>query len=122
MKGSINLPAEDFLLLTVDSYRAMMENDRGRIQGALDRINHMTGIEAVNMYDQDNELAYTSLPDDSLSRHDPDCKSCHRDFGSMFSETEKSYRIIDGKSVCVMNPVGGDHRILLIKSPILNQE
>lgn len=103
-------------------YRGMLENDRTRIQSALDRINHMSGIEAVNMYDQENNLAYTSVPDDSIRHNDPNCKDCHTDFGLMFSEKEKSYRIIDKKSNCIMNPVAKDNRILVIKSPIRNQE
>ncbi len=103
-------------------YRGMMENDRTRIQSALDRINHMSGIEAANMYDQEYNLAYTSIPNDSIESNDPNCKGCHADFNLMFSEKEKSYRIIDKKSNCVMNPVGHEHRLLLIKSPILNQE
>jgi two-component system NtrC family sensor kinase len=79
-------------------FRGMLLNDRTRIQTALDRINHMSGIESVSMYDQDNNLAYTSLPDDSIVHKDPDCKGCHRDFSLLFSETEKSYRIIDKKA------------------------
>jgi two-component system, NtrC family, sensor kinase len=103
-------------------YRSMLENDRTRLQGALDRINKMTGIDDVNMYDHENNLVYTSIPNDSTSHGDPNCISCHKDFDSMFSVKEKSYRIIDANSKCTMNPYAGDRRQLLIKSPILNQQ
>lgn len=103
-------------------YRAMLENDRKSLQSTLDQINHMSGIDDVNMYDQDNNLVYTSIPNDSTIHSDPNCLNCHNDFDTMFSATEKSYRIIDVGSKCVMNPYKENRRQLLIKSPILNQQ
>jgi two-component system NtrC family sensor kinase len=38
----------------------------------------------------------------------------------MFSHNERSYRIIDADSECIMNPNSDNTRHLLIKSPILN--
>jgi two-component system NtrC family sensor kinase len=40
----------------------------------------------------------------------------------MFSPNEKSYRIIDANSECVMNPNNNNSRHLFIKSPILNNK
>jgi two-component system, NtrC family, sensor kinase len=103
-------------------YRSMLENDPASIQNVLDRINGMSGIEDVSMYDEVNNLVYTSIPNDSTVHGDPDCISCHRDFNTMFSAKEKSYRIIDMNSKCAMNPYQEQRRQLMIKSPILNQK
>jgi two-component system NtrC family sensor kinase len=103
-------------------YRSMLENDRTSLQGTLDIINTMSGIDDVNMYDNKNNLVYTSISNDTTSHSDPDCKSCHKNFDAMFSAKEKSYRIIDANSECIMNPNKNNSRHLLIKSPILNDK
>ncbi len=104
-------------------YRSMLENDRTSLQGTLDIINTMSGIDDVNMYDSNNNLAYTSISNDTIKHADPDCKSCHQNFDTMFSRKEKSYRIIDADSECIMNPYNNSqNRHLLIKSPILNEK
>src|SRR3989339_28490 len=79
-------------------YRSMLENDRTSLQATLDIINSMSGIDDVNMYDNNNNLVYTSISKDTISHGDPDCKSCHQNFDTMFSRKEKSYRIIDADS------------------------
>ena len=101
-------------------YRSMLENDRTSLQSTLDVINTMSGIDDVNMYDNKNNLVYTSISNDPDKHSNPDCKSCHEDFASMFSKKERSYRIIDADSECIMNPSNNNSRHLLIKSPILN--
>ncbi|WP_430810909.1 MULTISPECIES: ATP-binding protein [unclassified Carboxylicivirga] len=101
-------------------YRSMLENDRQSLQNTLDIIDTMSGIDDVNMYDTNNNLVYTSISRDSLHHSDPDCKSCHIDFASMFEEKEKSYRVIDVETECSMNQNPFNSRHLLIKSPILN--
>lgn len=100
-------------------YRSMLENDRTSLQQTLDVINTMSGVDDVNMYDSDNNLAYSSISDNSF-HSDPDCKSCHADFDKMFPRTEKSYNIIDVDSECSMNNPTNTVRHLIIKSPILN--
>ncbi|MFN8239712.1 MAG: ATP-binding protein [Bacteroidales bacterium] len=100
-------------------YRSMLENDRASLQNTLDIINTMSGVDDVNMYDIDNNLAYSSIS--NIENHsDPDCKRCHFDLNKMFSDREKSYRIIDVNSECSMNHNNNNARHLLIKSPILN--
>ncbi len=101
-------------------YRSMLENDRTSLQSSLDIINKMTGIDDVNMYDNKNNLVYSSIVNDTINHSDPDCKSCHKDIAKMFSAKEKSYRIIDVNSECSMNHNNNNSRHLLIKSPILN--
>lgn len=103
-------------------YRSMLENDRTSLQGTLDVINRMSGIDDVNMYDNQNNLVYTSISTDTINHGNPDCKSCHENFASMFSEKERSYRIIDADSECIMNPNKNNSRHLMIKSPILNDK
>lgn len=103
-------------------YRSMLENDRTSLQGTLDVINTMSGIDDVNLYDSRNNLVYSSIANDSTNHSDPDCISCHRNFNEMFSAKEKSYRIIDIDSECSMNHNNNNCRHLLIKSPILNRK
>ncbi len=103
-------------------YRSMLENDQNSLQSTLDLINTMSGIDDVNMYDSKNNLVYTSISNDTINHANPDCISCHRDFDTMFSGTEKSYRIIDANSECIMNPNNNNTRHLLIKAPILNNK
>lgn len=101
-------------------YDAMLKNDQASLQRTLDLINNMSGIDNVSMYDANNNLAYTSISARSANHSDPDCISCHVDFSQMFSVEEKSYRIIEAKSECIMNPDNDSVRNLMIKSPILN--
>ena len=101
-------------------YRSMLENDRSSLQSTLDIINKMSGIDDVNMYDNNNNLVFSSIANDTINHSNPDCKSCHTDIATMFSAKEKSYRIIDVNSECTMNPNNNFSRHLLIKSPILN--
>lgn len=103
-------------------YRSMLENDKSTLQGTLDIINTMPGIDEVNMYDSQNNLAYTSFSSDNNNHSNPDCLSCHSDMEKMFSKKEKSYRIIDVKSGCSMTQNDNNHRHLLIRSPILNEK
>lgn len=103
-------------------YKSMLENDRKSLQGTLDIINTMSGIDDVNMYDNDHNLAYSSISGDADRHSDPDCKSCHNDISAMFPLKEKSYRIIDVNSECSMNHNNNNSRHLLINSPILNSE
>jgi two-component system NtrC family sensor kinase len=103
-------------------YRSMLENDQSSLQSTLDLINTMSGIDDVNMYDNKNNLVYTSISNDTINHANPDCLSCHTDFDKMFKAKEKSYRIIDANSECIMNPNNNNTRHLLIKSPILNNK
>lgn len=102
-------------------YYSMLKNDNDALQSTLDIINNMSGVDEVNLYDQDNDLVYTSVYSDTLVHSDPDCKSCHTDFNEMFPYTEKTYRIIDFETACNMSVTNQGHRQLFIRSPILNE-
>lgn len=103
-------------------YKSMLENDKSTLQGTLDIINTMPGIDEVNMYDSHNNLTYTSFASDTNSHSNPDCLGCHSDMESMFPKKEKAYRIISAKSECSMTQKDDSHRHLLIRSPILNEK
>ena len=103
-------------------YEHMLENDKMALRNTLNIINRMPGIEDVNMYDAQDNLAYSSFPNDSMVHHNPNCKDCHSNISTMFPKTEKSVRIINMDSECEMSEKEYDHRLLLIKSPILNEE
>jgi two-component system, NtrC family, sensor kinase len=103
-------------------YHSMMENDKRTLQNTLDIINTLPGIEDVNMYDSQDNPVYSSFSPESSGHIDPNCKNCHEDFASMFPQKEKVYRIIDADSQCKMSQNPGDHRHLLIRTPILNEQ
>ncbi len=102
-------------------YHSMMENDKRTLQNTLDIINTMPGIEDVNLYDSQDNLAYSSFSPDAGGHIDPNCKNCHQDFSTMFPGKEKSYKIIDVDNLCKMNLNINNQRHLLIRSPILNE-
>ncbi|MFC1733357.1 sensor histidine kinase, partial [candidate division KSB1 bacterium] len=103
-------------------YQYMLENDKTALQNMLNIINKMPGIEDVNMYDDQDNLVYSSFTDDSIIHHNPNCKACHSNINTMFPSKEKSFRIVNIESKCSMNQKDYDCRLLLIKSPILNEK
>jgi two-component system NtrC family sensor kinase len=103
-------------------YHSMLENDKSTLQSTLDVINTMSGIDDVNMYDNQDKLVYSSFSSDTASHSNPNCLNCHENLQSMFPRKEKSYRIISVKSECSMNQNDNSHRHLLIRSPILNEK
>ncbi len=102
-------------------YQHMLDNDKKSLRNTMGIINKMPGIEDVNMYDANDNLVYSSFPGDSISGSSSDCKSCHPNIKTMFPSDEKSFRIINVESQCAMNPRDYSYRLLLIKSPILNE-
>ena len=102
-------------------YYSMLKNDKTSLHNTLDNMNSVSGVDEVNIYNEHNELAYSSVFADSVVYADPDCISCHSDFSSMFPVKEKTYRIIDYQSACSMSHSNDGHRQLLIRSPILNE-
>ena len=109
------------LLVEGALYRSMLKNDKEDLQSSLDIINTMPGIDDVNMYDEENNLVYSSFADDTVGHNNPNCKYCHTNLEEMFPRTEKSYRIIDIDNECKMNKRDSNCRHLLIRSPIMNQ-
>ena len=102
-------------------YKSMLENDKSTLHGTLDVINTMPGIDDVNLYDQNDNLAYSSFTLESDNHSNPDCIACHSNLSEMFSKKERSYMIIDEKSDCSMNPNRPGQRHMLIRRPILNE-
>lgn len=103
-------------------YYSMLKNDKSALQSTLDIINAMPGIDEVNMYNSRDSVVYSSFVPDSASHSSPNCISCHDDFNEMFPIKQKTYRIIDYKSACIMNQSNKGHRQLLVRTPILNEQ
>ncbi|MFC2117429.1 ATP-binding protein [Bacteroidota bacterium] len=123
MESIIQQSGDNVCLLVEGSlYQYMQENDKTALQNMLKIINTMPGIEDVNMYDNQDSLVHSSYFTDSVGHNNPNCKSCHADIKTMFPREEKSFRIINIDSECKMNQKNYDTRLLLIRSPILNQE
>ena len=103
-------------------YHSMLQNDKSALQNTLDIINTLPGIDEVNMYDSSDSLVYSSFTTDPNDIHsDPNCISCHTNIRQLFPGMEKSYKIIDVNTDCLMNKSDNGSRHLLIRSPILNE-
>ncbi|TAL64563.1 MAG: HAMP domain-containing sensor histidine kinase, partial [Bacteroidetes bacterium] len=103
-------------------YHSMLTNDRSALQNTLDIINKLPGIEDVNMYDNKDNLVFSPFSSDPAGYNNPNCKDCHANINSMFPVKEKSFRIINMDSKCEMSQKDYNYRLLLIKSPILNEK
>ncbi len=103
-------------------YYSMLKNDRSALQNTIDIINTMPGIEDVNMYDSHDNLVYSSFSADTIGHDNPNCKGCHEEINTMFPRTQKSFRLINIDSECKMSNKNYDYRLLLIRSPILNDK
>ena len=110
------------LLVEGALYQYMLENDNMAMRNMLDIINKMPGIEDVNMYDNQDNLVYSSYSDDSTEHNNPNCKDCHVDINTMFPPKNKTFRIINIDSECRMSQKDYSSRLLLIRSPILNEK
>ena len=102
-------------------YHAMLTNDWPALENTIDVMNALPGIEDVNLYDKEDNVVYSSLPDDSSGHNNPNCKECHTDINSMFPGTQSSFRVISLDSECEMTQKNYDYRLLMIHSPIVNQ-
>lgn len=103
-------------------YHSMLTNDQGALENTLDIINTLPGIEDVNMYDKNDDLAYSPGTSDLEGHNNPNCKECHSNIRSMFPAKEKSFRIVSLDSECEMSQKDYDFRLLLIRSPIMNEK
>lgn len=103
-------------------YYSMLKNDRSALQNTIDVINTMPGIEDVNMYDNQDNLVHSSFSTDTIGHNNPNCKDCHENLNTMFPRKEKSFRIINIDHECKMSQKDYDYRLLLIRSPILNEK
>jgi two-component system NtrC family sensor kinase len=102
-------------------YEHMLENNRTALRHTLDIINRMPRIEDVNIYDAQNNLAHSSSNQDSGHYHNANCKDCHTNINTMFPRTEKSFKIINVDSECEMSEKESNFRLLMIKTPIVNE-
>jgi len=108
------------LLVEGALYQYMLENDKTALQNMLNIINTMPGIEDVNMYDNNDNLVHSSLAEDTVKHNNPNCKACHSNISTMFPGDVKSFKIINMDSECKMSQKNYNTRLLLIRSPILN--
>lgn len=102
-------------------YYSMLENDKGMLQQTLSVISTMSGIDEVNMYNDQDSLAFSSFSNEERNKGNPNCKQCHSDLVQMFPPTEKAYRIIGYTEDCGLFQNDDSKRHLLIRKPILNE-
>ena len=122
MESAIQQNGDNVVMLVEGAlYEHMLENNRKGLINTLDIINDMPGIEDVNMYDADNNLSHSSSHLETDHYDNPNCKDCHDNLNALFPRTEKSFRIINVDSDCEMCEEEQDQRMLMIKTPILNE-
>jgi len=102
-------------------YYSMLENDKAMLQRTLDIISTMSGIDEVNLYDDQNLPAYSSVHREEDCHCNPDCISCHPDMSERFSSTEKSYMVVGDVPECGIHQHVEGIRHLVIRQPILNE-
>lgn len=103
-------------------YYSMLENDKAMLQQTLYVISTMSGIDEVNMYYDNDSLAFTSISAEKEGFGNPNCGGCHADFGTMFPSKEESYRIVGEMPGCGITQTESNSRYLLIRKPILNEK
>ena len=102
-------------------YYSMLENDKAMLQRTLDIISTMSGIDEVNMYDNKDNLAFSSASNDLEHWGNPNCKECHTNLESMFPSRKIGYRIVEAIPDCESLHSTDNERHLLIREPILNE-
>jgi two-component system, NtrC family, sensor kinase len=102
-------------------YYSMLENDKAMLQRTLDIISTMSGIDEVNLYDDLNLPAYSSIHKEDDCHCNPNCISCHPDMKEQFSSTEKSYFVVGDVPECGIHQNVQGIRHLVIRQPILNE-
>jgi len=109
------------LLVESALYHSMLENNRSALQNTLDIINKMSGIDEVNLYNNNDNLAYSSFSPNTVGHSNPNCKECHESISSMFPEKDNYYKVLEINNECEMNQNDNNHRHVLINSPIKNE-
>lgn len=102
-------------------YYSMLENDKAMLQRTLDIISTMSGIDEVNMYNDQDQLAYTSVGMDMEVLGNPNCLECHAGITDMFSPKEQAYRVVENMPGCGLRQTASGSRHLLIRQPIFNE-
>jgi len=102
-------------------YYSMLENDKAMLQRTVDIIGTMSGIDEVNLYDDTNQPAYSSVHREENCHCDPNCISCHPEMSSRFSSAEKSYMVVGDVPECGIHQQVPGIRHLVISQPILNE-
>lgn len=102
-------------------YQAMLKNDKQLMFNTMKVINDLSGIEDINLYNaQDKPVIY--INDTTSYKHgNPDCRSCHTDFETMFPRDESSIQIVNFDKAGNMSSKGSNYRVLIMRTPIFNQ-
>lgn len=102
-------------------YYSMLENDKGMLQRTLDIISTLSGIDEVNMYNDRDVLAFSSVSAEPDNLGNPNCIDCHTDPASMFSYKEKAYLVVENIPECGIHQSRSGSRHLLIRKSIMNE-
>ena len=102
-------------------YYSMLENDKAMLQRTMDVISNMSGIDEVNLYDDQDRLAYSAVHREEDCHCNPNCIACHSDLATRFSTSEKSYLVVGDVPECGIHQHVPGIRHLLIRQPILNE-
>lgn len=102
-------------------YYSMLDNDKAMLQRTMNIIGTMSGIDEVNLYNEQNQLAYSSVHREENCHCNPNCLSCHADLDAYFSPNEKSYAVVGYFPECGIHQHEAGIRHLLVRQPIFNE-
>jgi len=102
-------------------YYSMLENDKASLQRTLDVISTMSGIDEVNLYDDMDNLAYSSVHKEAGCHCNANCISCHQDLDERFDVSRKSYLVVGDVPECGIHQHDPGIRHLLVRQPIYNE-
>lgn len=102
-------------------YYSMLENDKAMLQRSLDIMSSMSGVDEVNLYDDQDKLAYGSVHPSENCHCDPNCISCHESLSTIFSQEGTSYAVLGDVPECGVHQHVAGIRHLIIRKPILNE-
>lgn len=102
-------------------YYSMLENDKSSLQRTLNVISTMSGVDEVNLYNELDELAYSSVRRDEDCHCNPNCISCHSDLDQRFDSKKVSYVVMGDVPECGIHQHAAGIRHMVIRQPILNE-
>jgi two-component system NtrC family sensor kinase len=102
-------------------YYSMLENDKAMLQRSMNIISTMPGIDEVNLYDDRDQLVYSSVQRTEGGKSNPNCIGCHGDLDKRFDPGKKSYVVMGDVPDCGIYQQVPGIRHLLIRQPISNE-
>jgi two-component system NtrC family sensor kinase len=102
-------------------YYSMLENDKAMLQRTMNNISTMPGIDEVDLYDDGDRLAISSVYQGEECSCNPNCIACHSDLQERFAYDRRSSVVMGDVPECGIHRNEPGIRHLLIRQPIYNE-